>query len=157
MITIGIDIGFTGAISYFIDEEPFEVFDMPVLKVGSKRELDDLKLKEILFGIQEEKCMAYVEKQQSMPGDGIASTARFMTGYGQVLGVLTGLGIPKTLVHPRSWKSKMMKDMGKEKEASILRCKQLYPEFAQKYLTLKKHHGRADAILIAAYGVKYGG
>ena len=96
---------------------------------------------------------AFVEKAQSMPGQGIASTARYMTGYGQILGILAGLYIPKTLVHPRTWKTKMMKDMPKEKGASILRCQQLYPEFAKEFLTLKKHHGRADAILIAAYGV----
>ena len=47
----------------------------------------------------------------------------------------------------------MMHDMPKEKEASIMRVGQLYPDLV---LGRKKDHGIADAILIAKYliGVK---
>ena len=151
----GIDPGFTGAISVFTDGEPHSVYDMPILKVGKKTELDESQIAYLFRSWIGTNCpyQAYIEKAQAMPGQGIVSTGRYLTGYGQILGILAGLQIPKTLVHPRTWKAKLMRDMGKEKMASVLRCKQMFPEFAQKNLTLKKHHGRADAILIAAYGI----
>ena len=70
-------------------------------------------------------------------------------GYGIWIGILAALNIPYTEVHPVTWKSKIMAGMGKEKDASIARAKQLYPTAD---LSLKKHHGRADALLIAHFG-----
>uniref|UniRef100_A0A6H1ZZ53 Uncharacterized protein n=1 Tax=viral metagenome TaxID=1070528 RepID=A0A6H1ZZ53_9ZZZZ len=161
---LGIDPGYSGAIAVFNCGQPnhvydIRVYDMPILKTGKKTELDEVELftlfDNLLFGGR--KVSAFVEKAQTMPGQGIASTGRYLVGYGQILGILAGLRIPKTLVHPRTWKAKMMRDMEKEKQASILRCKQLFPEFAQQHLTLKKHHGRADAILIGYFGMQTGG
>jgi len=54
-------------------------------------------------------------------------------------------------VVPVRWKKSMMPDATKEKDASILRVKQLYPQEAHQFKR-KKDHGRADALLIAAYG-----
>ena len=155
---LGIDPGYSGAIAVFNCGQPSRVYDMPILKTGKKTELDEVGLFTIFDNLLFEGHMvsAFVEKAQAMPGQGIASTGRYLIGYGQILGILAGLRIPKTLVHPRTWKAKLMRDMEKEKQASILRCKQLFPEFAQKHLTLKKHHGRADAILLGFYGVNYG-
>ena len=153
MITIGIDIGFTGAIAFFgSDGKPDNVMDMPCLKVGKKTELDTSAIYAALQHLPLLDAHVFVEKAQSMPGQGIASTGRYLIGYGMIIGILVGLRIPHTLVHPRTWKAKMMRDMEKEKQASVLRCQQLYPEFAAKYLKLKKHHGRADSLLLSHFG-----
>jgi hypothetical protein len=72
-------------------------------------------------------------------------------GFGIWLGVIAGLLLPVEMVHPRTWKATLMRDMGKEKDASRVKAMQMYP-LAAKNLSLKKHHGRADALLIATYG-----
>jgi Holliday junction resolvasome RuvABC endonuclease subunit len=56
-------------------------------------------------------------------------------------------GIPYELVTPASWKPKMV-GTGSDKEASRLKAQQLFPAAD---LSLKKHHGRAEALLIAEF------
>ena len=52
----------------------------------------------------------------------------------------------------------MLADGGKEKDASRVKAMQLYPQIADQ-LSRKKDHGRADALLMAAWAqrVVYGG
>ena len=70
-------------------------------------------------------------------------------GYGAWLGVLATLRLPYTAVRPVVWKKAF--SLGKDKEASRLRAMQLYPGAD---LRLKKHHGRAEALLLAHYGLR---
>ena len=46
--TIGIDPGYTGAIVIFKKDMPLAVYDMPVLKIGNKKELDENDLADII-------------------------------------------------------------------------------------------------------------
>jgi crossover junction endodeoxyribonuclease RuvC len=62
--------------------------------------------------------------------------------------LLFGLCIPVQMVAPTKWKKAMMYGMGKEKDASRLAALRLYPKAE---LHLCKHHGRADAILMARW------
>jgi crossover junction endodeoxyribonuclease RuvC len=95
-----------------------------------------------------------IERVASMPGQGVASMFNFGMGFGMWQGILCALQIPYTLVHPVTWKKAIMRDMGKEKEASIIRAKQLYPH-ASSQLARKKDDGRADALLLAHYAKLY--
>jgi crossover junction endodeoxyribonuclease RuvC len=147
----GIDVGFSGAIAVMNDKgKIIDVFDMPV--VGTeKKELFEW---EIVDALRDWSVgHVFIEKAQSMPGQGIASTGRYMCGYGILRGICAGLQIPYTLVRPATWKKEMMQDMGKEKEQSIVRCNQLFPYVK---LPRKKDHGKADAILIVAWGYRHG-
>ena len=158
---IGVDPGFSGAICVFEMGEPVEIFDMPVLKIGKRTVLDDVEVREIFFpyhpvDLIKQMTHVYLEKAQTRPDQGVVSSGNYMKAYGQVMGIVCGLGISYTEVHPRTWKAKMMWDMPKDKGASIVRCKQIFPEFAKEHLTLKKHHGRADAALLCAWAIKYG-
>lgn len=147
---IGIDPGFSGAISIINNEKEIEaLWDMPVIMVGKKRELDGRQVREI-FRNYETISHIFIEKSQTMPGQGISSSGRYMESYGRIRGICEGMIIPYTLIHPKTWKKKMMNDMGKEKGASIVRAKQLYPNIN---LPLVKDHGRADAVLITLYGI----
>ena len=94
---------------------------------------------------------AYLERAQAMPKQGVTSMFNYGKGFGLWLGLLIGIGIPYTLVSPRRWKAVMLSDMGKDKGASILRAKQLFPQCASQ-LQLVKDHNKAEALLIAAYG-----
>ena len=155
MLYVGIDPGFTGAIAVFgsIENKVSEIYDMPVLKVGKKTELDESGLFNILHPLSNTSATVFIEKAQAMPGQGSSSTGRYLTGYGFIRGMCAGLGLPVVLVHPATWKAKIMRDMPKEKQASVLKCQQLFPSWSAENLRLVKHHGRADAVLIAYYGM----
>ncbi len=152
----GIDPGFTGAIANIDADGNVNVIDMPVIvtlkkgkkgKTSNKNELDGVGVYQMLHIMAPEHV--YIEKAQTMPGQGIASSGRYMDAYGQIKGICIGAGIPYTLVHPKTWKKVIMPDMGKEKGEAIVRVRQLFP---QVELPLKKDHGKADALLICEYG-----
>ena len=149
-LVAGVDPGFSGAIS-ILDEHGAIILnvDMPIIK-GDRDELDEQAIRTILAN--KDVKHVFIEKVSAMPGEGVVSVGRFMAGWGIVRGICAGLQKPYTLVHPLTWKKKMMRDMPKDKGASIIRVKQLYPDID---LPRKKDHGKADAILIALYGVKY--
>jgi crossover junction endodeoxyribonuclease RuvC len=148
MIIAGVDNGFTGAITLMdVDRRRIiESLEMPIVK-NKKNEINEKAVKEILF----QSVHIFIEKAQVMPKQGISSSGRYMMAYGIVRGICVGLGIPYTLVTPQRWKNVMMADMPKEKGASIIAALRMFPELS---LPRKKDHGRADSILIAAYGAR---
>ncbi len=151
MIVAGIDVGFSGAICIMGDSPANHIVylsDMPIIKVGKKNEFDDVAFRDILE--EHEVEQVWIEKAQAMPGQGIVSTGRYLEQYGRMRGICVGLRIPYQLVHPKTWKGKMLRDMPKEKGASIVKVKQLYPDLE---LPFKKDHGKCDAVLICLYGM----
>ena len=92
---------------------------------------------------------AAIEQVHSMPKQGVASTFTFGTAYGVCIGVTGGYGVPLTFVTPNRWKAHFRLN-GKPKDASREIALRLFPE-ATGFLTLVKHHGRADALLIARF------
>ncbi len=150
MPVVGIDPGFSGAIAMLDDSGGIcELIDMPIWKVGKKNELNEVALND--FFAQHEIDHVYIEKAQSMPGQGVSSTFRYAASWGMLRGICVGRGIPYTLVHPKTWKKELMRDMQKAKEASIVRVGQLFPSLK---LTRKKDHNKADAVLICLYGLR---
>jgi crossover junction endodeoxyribonuclease RuvC len=149
MVIVGIDPGFSGAVAIKDGENPPILLDMPILKDGKHQEIDEVWLRKILAEYDADHV--FLEKSQAMPGQGISSTARYMMSFGQVRGLCAGMKIPYTLVHPRTWKKAMMPDMPKEKQASIVRALQLFPDIE---LPRKKDHGKADALLLCVFGIR---
>jgi len=144
---IGVDPGFSGGLAVLNAEGIIEVIDMPIIKT-QKIEIDGSGI--VSFLEKHSPCLVGIEKCQSMPGQGISSTGRYMAGYGRLRGICEGMRIPYTLIHPRTWKRVMMPDMTKDKGQSIIRVKQLFPGIADRF-TRKKDHGICDSILIAEY------
>ena len=95
--------------------------------------------------------LAVIEKVASMPGQGVASTFTFACAYGVCIGVACGLDVPVSFVTPTRWKT-YFRLTGQPKDASRELAIRLYPGVA-KMLGLKKHHGRADALLIARFAL----
>ena len=94
---------------------------------------------------------AVIEKVGAMPGQGVTSMFTFGAAYGVCIGVAGGSGTPLSLVTPVKWKAHF-RLIGKPKDASRELAIRLYPEAAPR-LNLKKHGGRADALLLARYAV----
>jgi Holliday junction resolvasome RuvABC endonuclease subunit len=147
---IGIDPGLDGAIAVMC-EGSITLIDTPTVCNGKKRDMDLYTIVRLLKGLSNSQdVMAAIESVHSMPGQGVASTFSFGKGFGMWLGILAALNIPHQAVAPQTWKKVMLADGGKEKDASRVKAMQLYPQIADQ-LSRKKDHGRADALLIAAW------
>lgn len=156
---LGIDPGLTGAIALIGEDGTVCLLnDLPVLEVTRnkkvKHEPDRSEMVKMMTEVDSFKPVyAAIEKVNAMPEQGVTSVFTFGMGYGIWLGILASFYFPVDLVHPARWKKVMMDGMGKEKDASRIRAGQLFPTAD---LHLKKHHGRADALLIAEYRRRLG-
>jgi len=154
MYKIGIDPGITGALA-ILDEnnELGDMADMPVMQLGSgnKQQVNGAHLARVLasWHTPGEIITAYLEAVSAMPKQGVTSVFNFGMGYGVIQGVLAAMQIPYVLVRPGEWK-KRAGLVGKKKDAARTMAQQLYPAAE---LDRKKDIGRADAILIARFGV----
>lgn len=153
---IGIDPGCSGALVAM--EEGGEIvchLPMPTIKVGSKNRVNGAAVAAFLVdmgaGRDGVKLHCYLEAVGAMPGQGTAAMFSFGHSAGLVEGVVTGLGIPLTLVTPQAWK-KSAGLIGADKDAARSRAIQLYPGL--RALDQKaKGQAVADALLIARHGV----
>lgn len=145
---IGIDPGLSGAIALLRDGEYAEVWDMPTMGRGSgnKQQINGAAVGKILRECP--PCRAYIELVGAMPGQGVSSMFNFGKAAGAAMGALGALQIPVVEVSPVRWK-KQFGLTGKEKDMARTMAQQLMPSAP---LSLKKHGGRADALLIALYG-----
>jgi len=153
VIVLGIDVGLSGALAVLSDDAPPEVYDLPTIKArsGNRRELSIHQLAPIVFGYKAiDEVRAIVEAQQAMPKQGVSSTFQIGEGYGAIKAMLATLHIPYEVVRPVDWK-RWAGLIGKDKDASRAVAMQRFPTLTDQ-LKLKKHHGRADALLLAEWG-----
>jgi len=170
LIHIGVDPGNAGAIAVINTlTKEIQFFDTPTVQVKSgkkfKNHMDPHAASLILQAFDDTNgLLVTIEKVAPMPNFkgpngpqamGVTSAFTFGMGYGMWIGICAASLIPYQLVHPATWKSKLLRDMGKEKDASRVKAMQLYPQTA-KDLTRKKDHGRGDALLLAHYGLLFG-
>lgn len=155
MIILGIDPGLDGGLAFINPEAPIELQIMPTITVKeSKREYHVAKLVEYMRFYKPDHV--FLEKQQSMPGQGVSSMFTIGLGYGILRGVLGALEIPYTLVHPKTWQKVMFQDLPKSdtKAMSLIVCGRLWPK--QSWLATprckKAHDGLCDAAMIGEYG-----
>lgn len=164
MRVVGIDPGLTGALVLLDDALPdfnVDALDMPM------REFQNSKAK----FIDGEQVVAFlkfhrpdrivIELVSSRParqpgkGQGIASTFQFGNSFGGVVAAAIASGCQDIiLVTPAVWKRKFGL-LGTVKDAARLLAREFYPAAADAVFKLKKHGGRADASLIARYGLEH--
>lgn len=149
-VLIGIDPGLSGGIA-FLDStgELIATFHAEeyTTSAGKQKRPSGADLANIIRTCGSHTPMAYVERAQSMPGQG--GVFNYGTGYGVILGTLDVLGIPFELVSPAVWKRQAQ--LSKDKDASRHAAMRLFPEHRYDF-KLKKSDGRAEAALIARYG-----
>jgi crossover junction endodeoxyribonuclease RuvC len=154
MILIGIDPGLSGALAFLPDGGATAIFDMPVhllVRGGRrKREIDTAGLV-ALVADHGPIDHAFVEQIGAMPGQGVSSVFALGKGYGMILGVLAALAVPITLVAPAKWKRAL--GVPAAKDGARARASQLMPAAARQW-PLVKHDGRAEAALLAFYGLR---
>lgn len=156
MIFIGIDPGLTGAIS-FVTERTCAVEDLPTMPLPGngliKRKIDGRALVALIRANVPagEKAEAYLELVSTMGGkdNAVQTQGSLMRSLGTIETVLECMGIKPTMLAPQKWKRFYGLDADKKK--SLEKARQLY-ETAP--LNLAKHHNRAEALLIAHWGLR---
>lgn len=100
----------------------------------------------------------FVEQVSSRPGQGIASTFKFGSHYGSILGILTALDIAHTLLTPQKWqKLSVVGCIGDDPKAkALIAAQRLWPKEDWKASARCKrpHDGMIDAALIALAGMR---
>lgn len=151
---LGIDPGLTGAIALISDTGEANVIDMPVRARISRKgfEIDYYTITHWIKELVHDAHIriVYVEQVHAMPRQGVSSSFNFGDGYGAVKCAIGTLGYPMKFVTPAKWK-KTAGLINTEKDAARSLAIQLFPQLAEQ-LNLKKHIGRADALLIAKFG-----
>jgi crossover junction endodeoxyribonuclease RuvC len=154
-LIIGIDPGASGAIATLQGKKLIDVIDMPIVQrtVGKavKNFVSPHELHTHLAAyLIDYECTAYIEQVSAMPGQGVSSMFSFGRSLGNVEGVLASLQIPYHFVPPLVWQRKVRLTGGKDGARAL--AQQMFPNNASSF-SRKRDDGRADASLIALYGV----
>jgi hypothetical protein len=159
MIIIGVDVGLHGA-AVAIDEkyQVIEWMDTPLI---GKKFYNITAVRNFLevFAINRDEPLIYVwiEAASVRPAQSAQSGLSTGLGYGIWQGLCAGLGLRYTAVRPQEWMRIMLKGMPKSegKARATLQASRMFPSGLP--LTGPrggKKDGRADAALIAAYGLR---
>jgi len=145
---IGIDPGLSGGIAVIDNGHVIAIHKMPVVKSGSKREIDPYIFTDILKQY-DGHFVATIEKVHAMPGQGVTSMFNFGMGFGTLKGALAALSIPILFATPQAWQKGLFSGIDAKlgKKRSIVYCKSRWPNVG------KWTDGTADAACIALYGL----
>ena len=163
MRIVGIDPGISGAIGVLGENcSLVEVFDMPTVLTNKSSNRQMVNAYELAKRLRTHVVnapagmVAVIENVQAMPsipgvngerrGMGSASAFAFGKSYGIIVGALAALGVSLELVTPTRWKSHFQLTRDKDQAREL--AQRLWP---QAELGLKRHHNRAEALLVARY------
>ena len=151
-MTIGIDPGITGAIARISQSGAYEVHDIPIMANGKgkakvKNWINAAAFHELLGTFYEHEIV-FVERMTAMPGQSSQTAMSVGDSLGVIRGVCAAQGKSIEIITPQSWKKYY--NLGKDKEICRAKAIELFPNAS---LSRKKDHNRAEALLIAKYGV----
>ncbi len=163
MIVLGIDPGLTGAVALLCSRRGLlEVADLPTEANGTKsgsmqRWLAAAPLASIFtewrarHDLAVECVRAFIERPIPMPSLPAQTIASQFDTFGAVRAMVAAhMDAFPTAVAPRDWQKPFALGKG-DKAASIATARRLYPKAP---ITLAKHHNRAEAVLLAHYGMQ---
>ena len=154
MISLGVDPGIRGGIAIVSDSDGIgmllDAIDIPVVGSGARERVDVAAVRDFIQ--QHKPTLALVERAQAMPRQGSSSGFKYGRSVGQIEATVVLCSVPLEIVEPTAWK-RFWKLPPKDKERSRQLALQLFPT-AHALLARKKDHGRAEAALIARYGLR---
>lgn len=155
-LTLGLDPGVTGALSFFDIEKQriHKIYDMPVRKPSrhsKTKTIDVYELAILIDSYREDIRLALVEEVGAAPGSGkfkqgVASVFKFGYVSGAACGVLAGNFIPMQYIKPSVWKPMLGLSAAKESSLHYAR-KQFIHSF--EYFERKADHNRAEAAILS--------
>jgi hypothetical protein len=142
---LGIDPGQSGAVALLARDE-IEVHDFPGDWSAVRDILDQWRL-------DYEIRLAALERVSSRPGQGVRSVFSFGQNAGGWEAALCMARVATIMPTPHQWQKGMVmpSDGPDPKTRSLTVARRLFPTVD---LSRKKHHGRADALLLAEYARK---
>ena len=144
MIVLGIDPGVTGGLAWVYARGQIDAKDIPT--AGGEVDVDT-----IVGMLKEQRpTVTFIERVHSMPKQGVASSFKFGMAYGALWAVVVASGIPLHRVSPTVWKKHFHLSADKEQARAL--AIQYWP--GTGLFARKKDHGRAEAALIARYGLE---
>lgn len=149
MTYIGIDPGKSGAIAAIYRGALIAVEDMPL----EEGEIDIPAL--VRMSTIDNDFAVWIEDVHSMPGQGVRSTFSFGRSKGIVEGAFSTEDTRPNLVSPQTWK-RHFGLLKQDKKASRELAMKLFPKDAGLFKRAKDD-GRAEAALIALYGLQISG
>lgn len=148
-LVLGVDPGLTGAIAALdIAGTLIALEDLPVIRDRSLAWVDAALLPRILEFKAGRPITAIVERQQAMPRQGVSSSFTTGVAFGSLLAILQVAACGIEFVTAATWKRAM--GLSSDKRASLDKARLLFPTAD---LSLTKHDGRAEALLLAHYGL----
>ena len=151
---IGIDPGLNGCFAIINTgvKPSIEVIDIPTVEISvgkkKRRHIDSHAVFKILRKCAGSGTKVFIEDVWSSPQMGVTSAFNMGFGLGVLHASIAGNMLSMERVRPQAWK-KEFSLIGKEKGDSLRLSRELFPSAD---LSLKKHEGRAEALLIAEYG-----
>ena len=150
----GIDVGKSGGI-VFLDEH-LNIYSLHTMPMIGK-EYDIQELKNILANPYLDILHLAIENVHAIQGPtGNSSNFSFGLGKGILMGMVSGLEIPYTLVNPKTWQGIAWEGVTKQadtKKTSLVASKRLFP--TESFLATQRsrvpHDGLVDAALIGYY------
>ncbi|CAN6443376.1 unnamed protein product [Victoria cruziana] len=156
---IGVDPDVSGALAIIKGDgtESAQVFDSPYLQVSVGNRLRKrLDAKSIVRLVRSFNApvgtTAYIEQSTPFPKDGKQGWWSGGFGYGLWIGILVASGFSVIPVPSVLWKTHFeLAGSSSSKDDSRMAASELFPSLSSM-LRRKMDHGRAEALLIAAYG-----
>ncbi len=148
-VYLGVDPGKHGAIAAVNKRQVLEVHDFPL--DGKQADLEALAKIITSLGIKYKYLDAVIEDVGTFSHDGRRGAFSFGENKGFWRLGLAMIGLEPSLVTPAQWKKCIIGRVhDTDKSLSIKTAKLLFPNSVE-WLRLKKHDGRAEAILLAEY------
>lgn len=155
MISVGIDPGLTGAIAGVGQDGSAWVVDMPLLELSAtgyvRRAIAPGALATALRPLRG-KARVWLEMVNAFPGQGVASMFSLGASFWGAYCVAVACDLDTHLVRPQVWKAQL--GLTSDKGESLEMARKLFPAIAAERLARKKDHGRAEALLLAHYGMR---
>lgn len=157
---IGVDPDVSGALALLKSDNSgctAEVFDSPFVQVSvgktRRRRLDARSIVQLVQSFDAPiGTTAYLEQSTPFPQDGKQGWWSGGFGYGLWIGILVASGFSVVPVPSNVWKKEFeLAGSRTSKDGSRELAARLFPNLSPM-LKRKKDHGRAEALLIAAYG-----
>lgn len=141
---VGIDPGVSGAVAFYFPNDPSRVIaeDIPVAGDNIAGGL----FFDLLSRMKPD--VAVIELVGAMPGQGVSSMFKFGRAFGTAIGVIQAASIPLHFVTPAKWKRHF--NLSADKEAARELALRMFTK-TPEHFALKRHHGRAEAALLALY------
>lgn len=152
-VFVGVDPGLCGAIA-ILREDGLEVVDMPVERVSGSARVKERVNAAMLYAIMKNASRigassAVIEHVAAMPKQGVSSVFSLGDSFGVVRACAFAAGFRCSFVSPVVWK-RAFSLLGSDKDASRTRASEIFPTMCALW-NLKRHHGRAEAALLAEY------